>query len=56
MTGATSEAGAVLIGILCGLVALLLSIAVMALTDRELTIRVLRRMRAGRHGVLRSAP
>ena len=56
VTGATSEAGAVLIGILCGLVALLLSIAVMALTDRELTIRVLRRMRAGRHGVLRSAP
>lgn len=56
VTGATSEAGAVLIGILCGLVALVLSIAVMALTDRELTIRVLRRMRAGRHGVLRSAP
>ena len=56
VTGATDEVGAVLIGILCGLVALALSTAVMALMDRELSARVLRRIRSGRHGALRTAP
>lgn len=47
----TGETGAVLIGMLCGLVALVLSTAVMAAADPELRGKVLRRLRDGRHGV-----
>lgn len=45
-----------LIGILCGLVSALLSAALMAAADPETTRRLLRRVRAGRHGVMRPAP
>ena len=45
-----------LVGILCGLVAAVLSTALMAAADPELTRRAVRRLRAGRYGVVRSVP
>ncbi|MGP9539858.1 murein biosynthesis integral membrane protein MurJ [Brachybacterium sp. AOP43-C2-M15] len=54
VTTATGEVGSVLIGIVCGLAAAVLSTAVMAAADPEITRRILRRLRAGRHGVVSS--
>ena len=53
----TSDAGelrTVLLGALCGLAAGLLAAALMAAADPETTRRMLRRLRAGRHGVARA--
>jgi putative peptidoglycan lipid II flippase len=53
----TSDAGevqTVLIGILCGLAAAVLTTALMAVADPEVARRLLRRVRAGRHGATRS--
>ena len=55
-TADLGEVGSVLVGILCGLVAAVLSTALMAAADPELTRRAVRRLRAGRHGVVRSVP
>ncbi|MDN6304090.1 MAG: hypothetical protein L0J57_13745, partial [Brachybacterium sp.] len=56
VTSGAGEVRTVLIGILCGLVSALLSAALMAAADPETTRRLLRRVRAGRHGVMRPAP
>ncbi|ATG52290.1 hypothetical protein CFK38_12735 [Brachybacterium vulturis] len=55
----TTDAGevrTVLIGMLCGLLAALVSALLMAAADPETTRRLLHRLRAGRRGVPRSAP
>lgn len=56
VTSGAGEVRTVLIGILCGVIAALLSAALMAAADPETTRHLLRRIRAGRHGVARSAP
>ncbi|MBB5831679.1 murein biosynthesis integral membrane protein MurJ [Brachybacterium aquaticum] len=56
VTVRTGEVLTVVYGILCGLVAAALAAAVIALTDRELAGRVLRRVRAGRYGPEIDAP
>ena len=55
VTTDVGEVGAVLIGIFCGLIAGVIATAAMAAADPELTRRVLRRVRGGRLGVVRSA-
>lgn len=55
----TSDAGGVstvLVGLLCGLVAALLSAGLMAAADPETTRRLITRVRAGRHGVVTGQP
>ena len=55
----TSDAGGtstVLVGVLCGLVAALLSAGLMAAADPETTRRLITRVRAGRHGVVTGQP
>ena len=55
----TSDAGGtstVLVGVLCGLVAALLSAGLMAAADPETTRRLLARVRAGRHGTVTAQP
>lgn len=56
VTTATEETGAVLIGVLSGGIAAVLAAAVMAAADPPLARSALRRLRAGRHGVLREEP
>lgn len=56
VTTEMGAAGSVLIGILCALVASVLATALMAAADPELIRRALRRLRAGRHGVVRTVP
>lgn len=56
VTADAGEVRTVLIGVLCGVVAALLSAAIMAAADPDITRRLLRRVRAGRHGVGGDAP
>ncbi|ASK66860.1 hypothetical protein CFK39_14750 [Brachybacterium avium] len=55
VTADAGEPRTVLIGILCGLVAALLSAALMAAADPETTRRLAHRFRGGRYGASRSA-
>ena len=56
VTADAGEARTVLIGILCGLVAALLSAVVMAAADPETSRTLVRRLRAGRHGSVEPRP
>ena len=52
ITSGTGAVGAVLVGILCGVVAALLAGATMAAADPDVTRRFVARVRAGRHGAV----